>query len=56
MKSNTVLLLASGGMDSTVLAHKLVDEGKNVKILFFDYSQHFKDKEYSQMSMLLPLD
>ena len=28
------LLLASGGMDSTVLAYKLAKENKNVVILF----------------------
>jgi tRNA(Ile)-lysidine synthase TilS/MesJ len=30
------LLLASGGMDSTVLAYKLAKENKNVVILFID--------------------
>ena len=39
------LLLASGGMDSTVLAYKLAKENKNVVILFIDYGQHCKDKE-----------
>ena len=34
------LLLASGGMDSTVLAYKLAKENKNVVILFIDYGQH----------------
>ena len=37
------LLLASGGMDSTVLAYKLAKENKNVVILFIDYGQHCKD-------------
>lgn len=36
------LLLASGGMDSTVLAYKLAKENKNVVILFIDYGQHCK--------------
>ena len=43
------LLLASGGMDSTVLAYKLAKENKNVVILFIDYGQHCKDKEYQTL-------
>ena len=46
------LLLASGGMDSTVLAYKLAKENKNVVILFIDYGQHCKDKEYQIMCVL----
>ena len=48
------LLLASGGMDSTVLAYKLAKENKNVVILFIDYGQHCKDKEYQTLLQVLP--
>jgi 7-cyano-7-deazaguanine synthase len=48
------LLLASGGMDSTVLAYKLANEGKRTVILFIDYGQHCKDKEYKTLLKVLP--
>ena len=34
------VLLASGGMDSTVLAYDLASKGLNIIILFLDYGQH----------------
>jgi 7-cyano-7-deazaguanine synthase len=40
------VLLASGGIDSTVLAYKLVSEGVSLIPLFIDYGQHCKDTEY----------
>ena len=48
------LLLASGGMDSTVLAYKLASENKNIIVLFIDYGQHCKDKEYQTLLEVLP--
>lgn len=48
------LLLASGGMDSTVLAYKLEKENKNLVILFIDYGQHCKSKEYETLLEVLP--
>ena len=48
------LLLASGGMDSTVLAYKLANENKNTIILFIDYGQHCKDKEYTTLLNVIP--
>lgn len=48
------LLLASGGMDSTVLAYKLIKEKKRFIILFIDYGQHCKDKEYSTLLKVIP--
>ena len=39
------LLLASGGMDSTVLAYDLANKKQNIIILFIDYGQHCKEKE-----------
>ena len=50
------LLLASGGMDSTVLAYKLAKENKNVVILFIDYGQHCRDKEYQTLLQVLPAE
>lgn len=41
MQKNTYdcLLLLSGGIDSTTMLYKLVDEGKKVMCLIFDYGQ-----------------
>ncbi|WP_312427127.1 7-cyano-7-deazaguanine synthase [Lacrimispora sp.] len=49
------LLLASGGMDSTVLAYKLEKENKNLIILFIDYGQHCEKKEYETLLEVIPL-
>ncbi|GLC82095.1 7-cyano-7-deazaguanine synthase [Lacrimispora brassicae] len=49
------LLLASGGMDSTVLAYKLEKENKNLIILFIDYGQHCEKKEYQTLLEVIPL-
>ena len=54
MNRDRVLLLASGGMDSTVLAHYLLSKGKHIEVLFFDYGQHFKETEFRQLKKLLP--
>lgn len=55
MKNNyDGLLLASGGMDSTVLAYKLEKENKNIIILFIDYGQHCKEKEYKTLLEVIP--
>ena len=48
------LLLASGGMDSTVLAYKLASEDKNIIVLFIDYGQHCKEKEYRTLVNVIP--
>lgn len=48
------LLLASGGMDSTVLAYKLEKEDKNIIVLFIDYGQHCRDKEYDTLIEVIP--
>ena len=39
------ILLASGGMDSTVLAYDLAQKGEKVILLFLDYGQHCAEKE-----------
>lgn len=48
------LLLASGGMDSTVLAYDLANKKQNIVILFIDYGQHCKEKEYATLKRMLP--
>lgn len=48
------LLLASGGMDSTVLAYDLANKKQNIVILFIDYGQHCKEKEYATLKGMLP--
>jgi 7-cyano-7-deazaguanine synthase len=49
----TVLVL-SGGLDSTTLLYKLVNEGKEVFALPFDYGQrHKKELEMAEQSCLL---
>lgn len=48
------LLLASGGMDSTVLAYMLEQEKKNIIILFIDYGQHCRKKEYQTLLEVIP--
>ena len=50
------LLLASGGMDSTVLAYELAKRKKNILILFIDYGQHCKEKEYNTLKKMLPTE
>lgn len=50
---NEVLLLASGGLDSTTLAYWLVDKGYAVRPLFFDYGQHCVEKEWATVSRVL---
>lgn len=48
------VLLASGGLDSTVLAYKLEAENKNIIILFLDYGQHCMKKEYETLLHVIP--
>lgn len=48
------VLLASGGMNSTVLAYKLYnEEKKNILCLFLDYGQHCKDTEYETLKRVI---
>jgi 7-cyano-7-deazaguanine synthase len=54
MNKNDGVLLVSGGMDSTVLAHWLVKNGKSIIPLFFDYGQHCINKEYETLKKVLP--
>ncbi|NLI13965.1 7-cyano-7-deazaguanine synthase [Pelotomaculum propionicicum] len=49
------VLLASGGMDSTVLAYDLKKKGKNIILLFLDYGQHCMEKEYETLKRVVPV-
>jgi 7-cyano-7-deazaguanine synthase len=48
------VLLASGGMDSTVLAYDLAHKGENIILLFLDYGQHCAEKELQTLKNVLP--
>jgi 7-cyano-7-deazaguanine synthase len=48
------VLLASGGMDSTVMAYWLQNKNINVIPLFLDYNQHCVQKEYETLKEVLP--
>lgn len=49
-----VLLLASGGLDSTTVGYQLVADGMNVLPVFFDYGQHCVDVEWKRVNEVLP--
>lgn len=49
------VLLASGGMDSTVLAHALDQDQKDIILLFLDYGQHCRDKELDVLKKVAPI-
>src|ERR1039458_5353898 len=51
-----VLLLASGGLDSTTLAYWLRERGDIVSPIFFDYGQHCVEKEWQTVRAVLPRD
>jgi 7-cyano-7-deazaguanine synthase len=50
----TVLLLSSGGLDSTTLAYWLVEKGITIQPLFLDYGQHCVEKEWIRLRSVLP--
>lgn len=52
----TVLLLASGGLDSTTVGYQLTAAGVEVVPIFFDYGQHCVDIEWSRVNEVLPSD
>lgn len=50
-----VVLLASGGLDSSTIAYSLREQSKVFVPLFFDYGQHCVEKEWSTLKRVLPL-
>jgi 7-cyano-7-deazaguanine synthase len=51
---DTVLLLASGGLDSTTVAYWLREQGATVLPIFFDYGQHCVETEWTTLREVLP--
>lgn len=49
-----VLLLASGGLDSTTVAYLLQSEGITFRPIFFDYGQHCVEIEWNRVNEVLP--
>lgn len=49
-----VLLLASGGLDSTTVAYQLASERVDVVPMFFDYGQHCVEVEWNRVNEVLP--
>lgn len=52
--SKKVVLLASGGLDSTTMAYWLLDKGIEVIPLFINYGQHCVDTELATLKSVLP--
>lgn len=52
--SKKVMLLASGGLDSTTVAFKLQEDNADVSPLFFDYGQHCVETEWDRVHEVLP--
>lgn len=50
------VLLASGGMDSTVLSYYLKKQNCAILPLFLDYGQHCRDKEYRTLKSVIHED
>src|SRR5690242_7219111 len=50
----SVILLASGGLDSTVLAFWLKNKGIDFVPVFINYGQHCADTEYETLKSVLP--
>lgn len=51
---NKVALMSSGGLDSTTVAYLLIEKGKLVQPIFFDYGQHCVEKEWQRVNEVLP--
>jgi 7-cyano-7-deazaguanine synthase len=49
-----VLLMASGGLDSTTVAYQLHTKGIYVYPVFFDYGQHCVEMEWARVNEVLP--
>ena len=51
----SVILMASGGLDSTTLAYWLLHRGVNIIPVFVNYGQHCADTELASLRQVLPL-
>lgn len=51
-----VLLLCSGGLDSTTVAYWLRERSVQIVPIFFDYGQHCVEKEWASLQRVLPAD
>jgi 7-cyano-7-deazaguanine synthase len=51
-----VMLLCSGGLDSTTVAYWLREQGIGIVPIFFDYGQHCVEKEWTTVQSVLPKD
>lgn len=49
-----VVLLSSGGLDSSTVAYSLVERSVEFVPLFFDYGQHCVEKEWDSLNVVLP--
>lgn len=49
-----VILLSSGGLDSTTVAYDLNSQGIRVIPMFFDYGQHCVEMEWARLNEVLP--
>jgi 7-cyano-7-deazaguanine synthase len=51
---SAVLLLSSGGLDSTTVAYWLRERSIGIVPIFFDYGQHCVEKEWHTLQKVLP--
>jgi len=51
---NSVLVLTSGGLDSTTVAYELHYQGVAAHPVFFDYGQHCAEMEWARVNDVLP--
>lgn len=49
-----VLVLTSGGLDSTTVAYELHSRGVAARPMFFDYGQHCAEMEWARVNDVLP--
>lgn len=54
--STPAALMASGGLDSTVLAYWLIERGFEVTPIFISYGQHSAEREYTTLLSVLPTE
>jgi 7-cyano-7-deazaguanine synthase len=52
--TDSVMVLASGGLDSTTVCYSLVHDGIQIHPIFFDYGQHCVETEWSLLQEVLP--